>query len=232
METVDVPLAENRAYTIHIGRGLLAQTGRLAGEAMGGANRQAVVITQPNIAALYGETVSQSLESAGFGPVSVVTFPEGEEYKTLQTVERLCGDLYDLPVAVDRKTLIVALGGGVVGDVAGFVASLYLRGLPYIQIPTTLLAMVDSSVGGKTGVDFKSGKNLVGAFYQPRTVVVDPDVLRSLPDRDLRAGMAEVVKYGFIADPELLQFCLNRRRRKFCKTTPKRLPILCAGRAK
>lgn len=206
-EIVPVTLGEGRSYSIHIGAGLLAQSGRLAGDALGGTNgRQAVIITQPNIAGLYGQAVEQSLSEAGFGPVSTVTFAEGEEHKTLATVERLCSALYDLPVAVDRKTLIVALGGGVVGDVAGYVAAIYLRGLAYIQIPTTLLAMADSSVGGKTGVDFKSGKNLVGAFHQPRSVVIDSDVLRSLSVRDTRAGMAEIIKYGVISDADLLQF--------------------------
>ena len=208
---VPVALGAGRAYDIYIGAGLLAETGRIAGEALGGANgRQAVIITQPKIAALYSETVQKSLTGAGFGAVQTLTFAAGERYKTMATVEKLCGKLYDLPVAVDRKTLIVALGGGVVGDVAGFVASLYLRGLSYIQIPTTLLAMVDSSVGGKTGVDYKAGKNLMGAFHQPRSVVVDSDVLASLPLREIRAGMGEVIKYGLAFDADLLQYLLTK----------------------
>ena len=210
-QTVPVALSEGRSYDIHIGAGLLTQTGEIAGEVLSGGlqKRQAVIITQPKIAERYGSTVAHSLHDAGFALTQTVTFPDGESYKTLATVEELCGKLYDLPVAVDRKAVVIALGGGVVGDVAGFVASLYLRGLPYVQIPTTLLAMVDSSVGGKTGVDFKSGKNLIGAFHQPRSVVVDPDVLRSLPLREIKAGMAEVIKYGFVSDPEFLQYAVN-----------------------
>ena len=210
---VPVPLGEGRAYDIHIGAGILTQTGQIAGDVLGASGlekRQAVLITQPKIAALYGETVKKSLAEAGFGLTQIITFPPGERYKTLKTVDNLCGKLYDLPVAVDRKTLVIALGGGVVGDVAGFVASVYLRGLPYVQIPTTLLAMVDSSVGGKTGVDFKSGKNLVGAFHQPKSVVIDSDVLKSLPLREIRAGMAEVIKYGLAFDADLLRYLLTK----------------------
>jgi 3-dehydroquinate synthase len=143
------------------------------------------------------------LRQAGFGPVPVATFEAGEAYKTLDTVINLCNALYEIAPPLDRKTLLIALGGGVVGDVAGFVAGIYLRGLDYIQIPTTLLAMVDSSVGGKTGVDLKSGKNLVGVFHQPKAVLIDPDVLQTLPQAETNAGLAEVIKYGVIADPPL-----------------------------
>jgi 3-dehydroquinate synthase len=196
-----VPLGGGRAYDIHIGAGLLARAGEIvAGVAR---SRRAVIITQPPIAKAWGEPLRRSLTEAGFGDAPVLTFPAGERHKHLRTVQALCDGLYNLPAAVDRKTMVVALGGGVVGDVAGFVASIYLRGLDYVQIPTTLLAMVDSSVGGKTGVDFRAGKNLVGAFHQPRAVVIDTDVLATLPARERRAGMGEVVKYGVIRDPEL-----------------------------
>jgi 3-dehydroquinate synthase len=197
-----VPLSGGRDYPIYIGAG----NAHLAGEVFAGVARskRAVIITQPKIVAAYAATLADSLERAGFAPTPVVTFPAGERFKTLATVHRLCEKIYDLTPKVDRKTLIVALGGGVVGDVAGFVAAVYLRGLDYVQVPTTLLAMVDSSVGGKTGVDFKAGKNLIGAFHQPRAVWIDTDTLATLPLRETKAGMAEVVKYGIIRSPELL----------------------------
>jgi 3-dehydroquinate synthase len=201
--TVHVPLSGGREYDIHIGAGLLARAGELLKSVA--RSPRAVIVTQPKIAALYAPALSHSLVGAGFETPDVVTFPAGERHKHLGTVTRLCGALYDLPVAVDRRTLIIALGGGVVGDVAGFLAAMYLRGLDYVQVPTTLLAMVDSSVGGKTGVDLKAGKNLVGAFHQPRAVLADTDTLKSLPAREFTSGMAEVVKYGVIRDPELLQ---------------------------
>ena len=199
---VPVALSGGRDYTIHIGAGTLADAGAICADVARG--RHAVVVTQPRIAKLWGQPLLDSLAAAGFGPVDVLTFPAGERHKHLGTLARLCDGLYNLPVAVDRRTLVVAFGGGVVGDVAGFLAAMYLRGMDYVQIPTTLLAMVDSSVGGKTGVDFREGKNLVGAFHQPRAVVIDTDVLGTLPARELRSGMAEVVKYGVISDPGLL----------------------------
>jgi 3-dehydroquinate synthase len=199
---VDVPLGESRSYQIHLGDGLLADAGRIVAEAVGA--RRAVIVTQPSIARLWGEPLRASLAVAGQEEVPVLTFPAGERFKTLGTIERLYGKLYALEPAVDRSSLIVALGGGVVGDMAGYVAATYLRGIDYVQIPTTLLAMVDSSVGGKTGVDYRSGKNLIGAFHQPRSVVIDPETLATLPVREFRAGMAEVIKYGVIRDPALL----------------------------
>jgi 3-dehydroquinate synthase len=201
-ETVHVALSGGRDYDIHIGPGLLARAGELLKPVA--RSGRAVVITQPKIAALYAGGLSESLVAAGFEAPDVVTFPAGERHKHLRTVAKLCDALYSLPVAIDRRTLIIALGGGVVGDVAGFVASIYLRGLDYVQVPTTLLAMVDSSVGGKTGVDLNAGKNLVGAFHQPRAVLADTDTLRSLPEREFASGMAEVVKYGVIRDPGVL----------------------------
>jgi 3-dehydroquinate synthase len=202
ISTVPVPLSGGREYNIHIGSGLLSQAGALLKNVARSA--RVVVITQPRIEALWGAPLRQSLLLAGFDAPDVVTFPAGERFKTLATMARLCDKLYNLSATVDRKTLVVALGGGVVGDVAGFVAASYLRGLDYVQVPTTLLAMVDSSVGGKTGVDFRDGKNLVGAFYQPRCVIADIDTLKTLPRRELRSGMGEVVKYGVIRDPSLL----------------------------
>jgi len=202
MTTVPVPLSAGRDYTIHIGSGLLAEAGATL-TAVARSSR-AIIITQPPIAKHWAKPLQESLCAAGFVDPDVILFPAGERYKTLATMASLCDKLYNLPRTIDRKTLVVALGGGVVGDVAGFVAASYLRGLDYVQVPTTLLAMVDSSIGGKTGVDFRAGKNLVGAFHQPRAVLADVDTLRTLPPREFRSGLGEVVKYGVIRDPALL----------------------------
>lgn len=199
---VHVPLSEGRDYKIHIGAGLLSRVGELVGEVA--RSRRAVIISQDVVARHWGARIIDSLKTAGFSDIPLLTFASGEKHKHLRTVERLCEGLYHLTPAIDRKTLIIALGGGVVGDVAGFVASLYLRGLDYVQVPTTLLAMVDSSVGGKTGVDFHAGKNLIGAFHQPRAVWIDTETLSTLPGREVNAGIAEVIKYGVIQDPSLL----------------------------
>ncbi|MES2460204.1 MAG: 3-dehydroquinate synthase [Armatimonadota bacterium] len=200
--TVNVPLSGGREYDIHIGPGLISQAGFLLRTIA--RSSRVVVITQPRIAALWGEPLRHSLVEAGFDTPDFITFPAGERFKTLATMARLCDKLYNLSATVDRRTLVVALGGGVVGDVAGYVAASYLRGLDYAQVPTTLLAMVDSSVGGKTGVDFRDGKNLVGAFHQPRCVIADIDTLKTLPRREFRSGVGEIVKYGVIRDPSLL----------------------------
>ncbi len=196
MNTVKVKLKE-RSYSILSGSPLARLGGFLAGEFRA---RKVFVITNTKVNALYAASVTKSLERAGF-EVSRAIMPDGERYKTLATVEKL----YRQAVAVrlDRRSLILALGGGVVGDVAGFVAATYMRGVPFVQVPTTLLAMVDSSVGGKTGVDLPEGKNLVGAFYQPKAVWIDPSVLGTLPAREVRNGLAEVIKYGVIADKKL-----------------------------
>jgi 3-dehydroquinate synthase len=165
--------------------------------------RRVVIVTQPRIASLWGEALLRSLRASGLDP-ELVSFPDGERFKTLRTLSALYRALYDL--RADRQTLIAALGGGVVGDVAGFLAASYLRGLDYVQVPTTLLAMVDSSVGGKTGIDYRDGKNLIGAFHQPRAVLADIDTLATLPAREVRSGLAEVVKYGIIRAPEFLEY--------------------------
>ncbi|MBC8102642.1 MAG: 3-dehydroquinate synthase [Cytophagales bacterium] len=200
--TVSVALSGERGYEIQIGSGLLSTAGeRLQRVARSG---HVVILTQPKIAALWGGALRDSLCAGGFDAPDLVTFPAGERFKTVATMARLYDKLYNLPRTVERRTLIVALGGGVVGDVAGFVAASYLRGLDYVQVPTTLLAMVDSSVGGKTGVDFRDGKNLIGAFHQPRAVIADLETLKTLPSREFRSGLGEVVKYGVIRDPSLL----------------------------
>jgi len=159
----------------------------------------AVILSHPRLAERYAPPMVAGLTAQGV-PVRVVTLPPGERHKNLRTVARLYDALLD--AGVDRKSLLITLGGGVLGDLGGFVAATYLRGIPFIQVPTTLLAQVDASVGGKTGVDLPRGKNLVGAFYQPRAVLIDTDTLRTLPARELRSGLAEVVKYGIISDRE------------------------------
>jgi 3-dehydroquinate synthase len=199
MRVVRVPLAE-RTYPIQIGRDLLAQLGRLcAREKLG---RRGAVISDENVSALYGKAALRSLAEAGFEAV-LVTVPAGETAKSLASVQGCYDQLAEH--RLERNSFIVALGGGVVGDLAGFIAATYLRGIPFVQVPTTLLAQVDSSVGGKVGVNLKAGKNLVGAFYQPRAVLCDLTTLDTLPKREFRAGMAEVIKYGIIYDAALFR---------------------------
>jgi 3-dehydroquinate synthase len=187
-------------YPIHIGDGLLTHIGealRAAGVLDGG---RVAVVSNPVVAPLYSAQVETALQSVGFQPFSC-TIPDGEPHKTLSTVSAL----YDqfLAVGLDRSSTVLSLGGGVTGDVAGFAAATFMRGVCFVQVPTTLLAMVDASVGGKTGVDLPQGKNLVGAFKQPATVVIDPTVLATLPAEEFRSGMAEVIKHGIIGAPEL-----------------------------
>lgn len=201
MRTVEVTLpAGERGYPVYIGRGALAELGRIA--AGHRFPRRIAVITDDTVAGLYGAAALGSLRGAGFA-AELLAIPPGEPSKDLDTVRALYDEL--LRRGFDRGCGICALGGGVVGDVAGFVAATYLRGLPWIQVPTTLLAQVDSAVGGKTGVNLPAGKNLVGAFWQPEFVLADPGVLATLPPRELRAGLAEVVKAALIADPDLFE---------------------------
>lgn len=192
---VHVPGAE---YVVQVGTGLLERVGESLRH-LGQIGRVAIV-TQPPLAGLYGERLRESLQKAGL-QASLVEIPDGEGSKTLATVSVL----YDrfMALGLDRSSTIVALGGGVVGDVAGFAAATFLRGLPFVQVPTTLLAMVDASTGGKTGVDLPGGKNLVGAFHQPRAVFCDTDVLQTLPVVELRCGLAEAAKTGIIGDADL-----------------------------
>jgi 3-dehydroquinate synthase len=197
MRIVSVRLG-NRSYAIKIGAGLLA---RLGGECKRlKLGRRCAIITDTNVGKRFAKAAFNSLANAGFSP-SLIVVPAGETAKSLKTVQTC----YDLLAAqrLERKSFIVALGGGVVGDLAGFVAATYLRGVEFVQVPTTLLAQVDSSVGGKVGVNLKAGKNLVGAFYQPRLVLCDLNTLNALPDREFRAGLAEVIKYGIIYDATL-----------------------------
>ena len=196
VESLTVSLGE-RSYPIRVGAGLIAEAGAQIQEVL--PDRRLVVVTDETVAGLHLEPLLASLDEAGLGHGEIV-LPAGEATKDFAHLERLTGDLLD--ARVDRRTLLVALGGGVVGDLAGLAAAVTLRGLDFVQIPTTLLAQVDSSVGGKTGINTRQGKNLVGAFHQPRLVLADTAALSTLPTRELLAGYAEVVKYGLIGDPE------------------------------
>jgi 3-dehydroquinate synthase len=193
--TVNVALG-SRGYTIHAGSGLLAGVGAMARELR--RPGKAALITDEIVAGLYGETVHASLAEAGFD-VSRLTIRPGEPSKSLTVASRLYDELAE--AGLDRSSLIVALGGGVVGDLSGFVAATWMRGLPFIQVPTTLEADVDASVGGKTAVNHPAGKNMIGAFHQPLAVIIDVDCLKSLSARDFFAGMAESIKHGVIRDP-------------------------------
>ena len=199
MPTVHVNLAE-RSYDVIVETGILSQAGELIGKA-GLAGRRAAVISDETVARLHGSTLLASLEAAGFRP-TLHTVPAGESSKSMTHAETLCRAM--IRDGHDRKSFVIALGGGVVGDLAGFVAAIFYRGLPFVQIPTTIVAQVDSSVGGKTGVNVAEGKNLVGAFHQPRLVLVDPDTLRTLPDREFREGFAEAIKHAAIRDEPML----------------------------
>lgn len=194
-------------YEVLIGSGLLGDLASICEEAAA-APRWAIV-TDRTVADLYGDAAASSFERCGLA-AEVVAFEPGEPSKTRETWARLTDQLFDM--SLGRDGAIVALGGGVVGDLAGFVAATYMRGLPFVQAPTTLLAMVDAAVGGKTGVDVPAGKNLVGAFRWPSAVVVDPDVLRTLPDDVYRAGLAEAVKHAVIADADHLSWLEERTR--------------------
>jgi len=194
MKTLTVDLGD-RSYPIHIGPGLLAAGERIA-EVLPAP--RAVLVTNETVGPLYRASLQEALAGAGVSLLTTVEVPDGEAYKTLATLESVYDAL--LAARADRQTAVIALGGGVIGDLAGFAAATYQRGVPFVQVPTTLLAQVDASVGGKTAVNHPRGKNMIGAFYQPRVVVADTDTLDTLPDRELRAGFAEVVKYGVIRD--------------------------------
>jgi len=195
MRTLTVALGE-RAYPIHIGQNLLG-SGILCLPAL--KQKRVLVVSNTTVAPLYLERLRKALHDNGVEVLDVV-LPDGEQYKDWQTLNQIFDAL--LAGHCERGTTLIALGGGVVGDMGGFAAACYQRGMPFIQVPTTLLAQVDSSVGGKTAINHPLGKNMVGAFYQPRLVLADIDTLNTLPDRELRAGVAEVIKYGLIRDPE------------------------------
>ncbi len=207
MKKLTVGLGD-RSYPIWIGADILARLGEALREVS--FPKRIAVVSNPTVFERYGETVLDSLGNAGMN-ASVITIPDGESHKDLQTLETV----YDALIAggFDRGSALVALGGGVVGDLAGFAAATFLRGIPFAQVPTTLLSQVDSSVGGKTGVNHRLGKNLIGAFYQPMHVHIDVATLRSLPAREFAAGMAEVVKYGVIRDREFFDQLATSRDR-------------------
>ena len=198
-QSVPINLGE-RSYSIAIGSGLLGDPASFDDAPRASA---AVIVSNTTVAPLYAQRLVQAL-AGKYAQIHQVVLPDGEAYKTLETLNQI----FDAVLAhgCDRKTVLYALGGGVVGDMTGFAAASYMRGVPFVQVPTTLLAQVDSSVGGKTGINHPLGKNMIGAFYQPRLVVCDLDTLRTLPDRELSAGLAEVIKYGPIADLAFLDW--------------------------
>ena len=199
MQTLTVNLGD-RSYPIHVGENILDRVGEFLDRL--NLRGKAAVISNPVVAQLYLDPIHDALSQAGF-EVTPILIPDGEEHKNLNSLATLYDGL--IKARLQRRSCVLALGGGVVGDLAGFAAATYLRGVSYVQVPTTLLAQVDSSVGGKTGVNHENGKNLIGVFYQPKLVVIDVAVLRTLPRRELVAGLAEVIKYGIIADPALFQ---------------------------
>ena len=206
MEIVKVSLAD-RSYDIVIGERSLDQVGELARASLRPKARRVVVVSNPQINAIYGRRLKRALRSVGFGVLSHL-IADGERAKSIKTAEGLWAFLIDH--RLERTDALVALGGGVVGDLAGLVAATYLRGIDYIQIPTSLLAQIDSSVGGKTAINHRLGKNLIGAFHQPRAVVIDPKVLDTLPRRELQAGLYEMLKYGVIRDAALFEETTRR----------------------
>ena len=195
MQTLRVELG-NRSYPIHIGQNLLTQAELLLPHLV---KKQVAVVTNTTVAPLYLQRLTESLQQAGVSVISIV-LPDGEQYKNADTLNLIYDAL--LQHRCERRTTLIALGGGVIGDLTGYAAATYLRGVPFIQIPTTLLSQVDSSVGGKTGINHPLGKNMIGAFYQPQLVLADTESLSTLPPRELSAGLAEVIKYGLIRDAD------------------------------
>ena len=197
-DNVHIHLPDDRGYEIRIGAGLLAEPASWQGLPKAAA---AVIVSNETVAPLYAARLQEQLQAV-YGRVNHVVLPDGEQHKGWESLNRICDHL--LGEALDRKTVLFALGGGVIGDMTGFAAAIYMRGVPFVQVPTTLLAQVDSSVGGKTAINHPLGKNMIGAFYQPERVIADLDTLDTLPGRELRAGLAEVIKYGPIADAAFL----------------------------
>ena len=193
---------ETTPYQVVIGDGALSSVGDELLAAGVPAGRKILVVSNPDVAGPYGDRCLQSLRSSGF-QVDLLVIEAGEERKTPATVAHIHDAAFDMKL--ERSSLMLALGGGVVGDMTGFAAATWLRGIAVVQVPTTLLAMVDASIGGKTGVNHPGGKNLIGAFHQPTLVLMDPDTLATLPKREFRAGMAEVIKYGILGDPDLFE---------------------------
>lgn len=197
---IEIPVPLSRSpYRVVVGSGMLAQSGHMIAKEM--LPRRCALVTDSNVAPLYAGIVQESLEKSGFQPL-LITIPSGEASKSLSQTEKICDAM--IAAGLDRSSFLIALGGGVIGDLAGFAASIYYRGIPFIQIPTTIVAQVDSSIGGKTGVNARGGKNLIGAFHQPSLVIADVDTLSSLPPREFNEGFAEVIKHAAIRDPSML----------------------------
>ena len=199
---MSIRVGTSRPYDVHIERGSLKNSGKLISDIIN--SKKAVIVTDDTVDILYSNTLAESLEKSGIS-FDIFVFPHGEQSKNLHTL----GDIFDFlcEKGITRSDFLIALGGGVVGDITGFAAASYLRGIDFVQIPTTLLSQVDSSVGGKTAVDIPGGKNLVGAFKQPALVICDSDTLKTLPEEELACGMAEVIKYGMIRDKNLFDLC-------------------------
>jgi 3-dehydroquinate synthase len=195
MRTLRVDLGP-ASHPVHVGSGILSRVGELARKAGISAGR-ALLVTDRNVGALYAAQARDSLRAAGFD-AAAAEIPAGESSKSLATYQRVIDAMVE--AALDRKSPVFALGGGVVGDLAGFVAATFMRGVPLVQVPTSLVAQVDSALGGKTGVNHREGKNLIGVFHQPKLIVADVATLKTLPDRELREGLAEVIKYGAVMD--------------------------------
>ena len=196
---VEVPLARS-PYKVLVGPGLIHDCGNLVSGILKPA--RCALVTDSNVSPLHAEAVESSLRQGGFEPVRIIV-PAGESSKSFEQTSKICDTM--ISAGLDRSSVLVALGGGVVGDLAGFVAAIYYRGIPCIQIPTTIVAQVDSSVGGKAGINAPGGKNLIGAFHQPRLVIADTDTLRTLPPREFHEGFAEIIKHAAIRDPEMLE---------------------------
>ncbi|MEA4834415.1 MAG: 3-dehydroquinate synthase [Anaeromusa sp.] len=229
MDIVEVVTGERR-YEIHIAAGVLGQLPALCSQAALKAGKT-LVVTDENVRPLYGEAVKNVLEAAGW-QVRLAVVPAGESAKTFAWAQRLYDEA--LLAGIDRKRPIMALGGGVVGDLAGFVAATFLRGVPFVQLPTTLLAQVDSSVGGKVAVNHPQGKNLIGAFYQPHLVAADVATLDTLPEREWAGGLAEVVKYGAIFDASFLEWLEKHAealRQKSCAEIEYVIGVCCRHKA-
>lgn len=208
VERIEIKLPEH-PYPALIESGLLRRAGEILRQVVPGKKRF-VVVTTPPVRKHWGEALSASLTAAELQH-SWIEMPDGEKHKSLDTVEDLASEM--IAAGADRKTVVLALGGGVTGDVAGFLASIYMRGIDVVQIPTTFLAQVDASIGGKTGVDMREGKNLLGTFHHPRAVIIDPAVLSTLPDREYRAGLYEALKCGFIRNREIFDYMEANRER-------------------
>lgn len=217
MRTIHVKTA-SASYPVYVGNDVLPQLGRRLKKLFPQGMPRIFILTSPQIWSLWGK---QFLKALGKELRSTVLFlPPGEQYKRFSSIEQLATELS--AAGADRHSLLIALGGGIVGDAGGFLSAIYMRGIPYIQIPTTLLAQVDSSVGGKTGVNLSTGKNLIGSFHHPRAVFADVDFLKTLPDRELRAGLFESVKAGIIRDPKLFDY-LEKKRRDILACNPEAL---------